>query len=131
MPPVPVPAVSEDTPGGGWAVSPHALYTAIQLLRSEVAASREEKGRLREKILELRTLIAVLDAVVIRHAANNAPSGEQGVRCSTRRKTPRVVTSRTVTRPPMTLSIHLPQERKLPMKMQMRRPPARTLLCVR
>jgi hypothetical protein len=26
MPPVPVPAVSEDAPGGGWAVSPQALY---------------------------------------------------------------------------------------------------------
>jgi hypothetical protein len=46
MPPVPVPAVSEDAPGGGWAVSPHALYTEIQVLRSEVAASREEEGRL-------------------------------------------------------------------------------------
>jgi hypothetical protein len=86
MPPVPVPAVSEDAPRGGWAVSTHAIYTEIEVLRSEVAASREVEGRLREEILELRTLIAVLDAVVTRHAANNAPSGEEGVRGSRKKK---------------------------------------------
>jgi hypothetical protein len=86
MPPVHVPAVSEDAPGGGWAVSPHSLYTEIQVLHSEVAAYREEEGSLREEILELRTLIAVLDAVVTRHAADNAPSGEEGVRGSRKKK---------------------------------------------
>jgi hypothetical protein len=65
MPPVPLPAVSEDPPGGRWAVYPHALYTDI---------------------LELRTLIAVLDAVLTRHAVNNSPSGEEGVRCSRKKK---------------------------------------------
>jgi hypothetical protein len=75
MPPIPVPAVSEDAPGGVWAISTPVLYTEIQVLRSEVSASREEEGRLREEILELRTLIAVLDAVVTCHAANNTPSG--------------------------------------------------------
>jgi hypothetical protein len=89
MPPVPVPALSEDAPGGGWAVSTHALSMEIQVLRSEVAASREEEGRLREEILELRTLVAVLDAVVTRHAANHAPSGEEGVRCSRKKKSSR------------------------------------------
>jgi hypothetical protein len=86
IPPVPVPAVSEDAPGGGWAVSPNSIHTEIQVLRSEVAASREEEGRPREDILELRTLIAVLDAVMTRYAANNAHSGEERVRCSRKMK---------------------------------------------
>jgi hypothetical protein len=89
MPPVPVPAVYEYAPGGGWAVSPHALYTEIKVLRSEVAASRVEEGRLRKDILDLRKVIAVLDAVVTRHAADNAPSGEEGVRGSRKKKTSR------------------------------------------
>jgi hypothetical protein len=87
MQPAPVSAVSEDASEGGWAVYNHTLYTEIQVLRSEVAASREEEGRLREEILELRTLIAVLDAVVTLHAADNAPSGEEGVRGSRKTKT--------------------------------------------
>jgi hypothetical protein len=86
MQPFVVPAVSEDIPEGGWAVSLHAFYTEIQVLRSEVAASCEEEGHLREKIMELKTLISVLDAAVTRHAAKNAPSGEEGVRCSRKKK---------------------------------------------
>jgi hypothetical protein len=87
IPPDPVPAVSEDAPEGGWAVSPHAIYTEIQVLRSEVVASGEEEGRLREEVLELRTLVAVLDAVVPRHAAQQAPSGADVVRCTRMKKT--------------------------------------------
>jgi hypothetical protein len=63
------------------------LRAEIQILCSEVVSSREEESRFREEILELRTLISVLDAVVTRHAANIAPSGEEGVRCSRKKKT--------------------------------------------
>jgi hypothetical protein len=86
IPPVPVPAVSEEAPGVRWAVSTHALCTEIQVIRSEVSDSRKEEGRLQEEILELRTLIAFLDAVVTRNAAKNSPSGKEGVRCSRKKK---------------------------------------------
>jgi hypothetical protein len=117
--------VSEDALGGGWAVSPHALCTEIQVLRSEIATSREEEGHLREEILELWTLIAVLDAVLTRHAANNAPSGEEGVRGRRKKKTSPRGDVPNRHRPPMTLSINIPQGRKHQMKMQMRLPLAR------
>ena len=55
------------------------------MLRSEVFGFREEEGRLREEIMELMMLIAVLDAAVTRHAANNAPIGEEGVQCRSRK----------------------------------------------
>jgi hypothetical protein len=48
----------------------------IHILQSEIASSRTAEAQLRVDILELRTIISVLDAVVCQRA-ENTPTGEE------------------------------------------------------
>jgi hypothetical protein len=52
------------------------MMEQIHLLQAEIASSRNSEAQLREEIIELRTIISVLDAVVC-HRAENTPTGEE------------------------------------------------------
>jgi hypothetical protein len=52
------------------------MMEQIHLLQSEIASSRSAEAHLREEILELRTIISVLDEVVCQRT-ENTPTGEE------------------------------------------------------
>jgi hypothetical protein len=58
-----------------WAAFCRSMMEQIYLLQSEIATSRSAEAQLREDILELRTIISVLDAIVCQRAENT--TGEE------------------------------------------------------
>jgi hypothetical protein len=70
------PHTPQDVPDRSWAAFCRSMMEQIHLLQSEIASSRSAEAQLREEILELRTIISVLDAVVCQRA-ENTPTGEE------------------------------------------------------
>jgi hypothetical protein len=57
------PHTPQDVPDRSWAAIYSSMMEQIHMLQSEIASSRTAEAQLREDILELRTIISVLDAV--------------------------------------------------------------------
>jgi septal ring factor EnvC (AmiA/AmiB activator) len=62
------PDTSQDVLEHRWAMFCRSITEKVQVLQSEIAQSREAEAQLREEVLELRTVISALDAVVCQRA---------------------------------------------------------------
>jgi hypothetical protein len=62
------PLTPQDVPDRSWDAFCSSMMEQIHILQSEIASSRTSEAQLRVEILELRTILSVLDAVVCQRA---------------------------------------------------------------